>query len=95
MMLSATLLRCSNQLQQKSIWYEFALGTYPSELDLWLPQHVRYPLVAVETVPNQEPLDCASIPSLQQDVQFLASVILHDIQWDSQGRIKYFTSFHP
>ncbi|GJQ13979.1 hypothetical protein GpartN1_g5770.t1 [Galdieria partita] len=79
-----TLLRSTSHVQQRDIWYELSLGTYPSALDLWLPQHVRYPLLSVETVPNNDTLDCTKIHSVASEAQFLASAVLHDIIWDGQ-----------
>ncbi|EME29525.1 hypothetical protein Gasu_31620 isoform 2 [Galdieria sulphuraria] len=81
---SLTLLRSTNHVQQRDIWYELSLGTYPIALDLWLPQHVRYPLLSVETVPNNDTLDCTRIHTVTPDAIFLAGAVLHDIQWNNK-----------
>jgi len=81
-----TLLRSTNNLQQRDIWYEFSSGTYPSAFNVRMPQHIRYPLLSMETFPNDGAVNCTKIHSSSQEASFLASIVLHDIQLNSQGR---------
>lgn len=90
-----TLLRSTNNLQQRDIWYEFSSGTYPSAFNVRMPQHIRYPLLSMETFPNDGAVNCTKIHSSSQEASFLASIVLHDIQLNSQAIDLQGWSFQP